>query len=338
MNVEPWPELEESASAIFPPAPVSVPDCPEPAHEQQPVVEEEYSFNHSPPPTILGCNHWPGTYEANHLSTTPTLHDFMPWIRPYLTVQEKTTCRVLNRVFTLSHLCSNLPFTRPWQPHRRRKWGFGSINKNQSCTSDIVTGQLIMHHVWRFLTPQSRARVMMTSSTMNEYAKLRGEASTMSVAYLRHIRPAPTKLQSLDPVRARAYGAALLRFDFIYGDFVRWLSGEYTNRHRDWQAIFSKILKRTPRKASPDLPKPDLSRVFRVFTVGAPLVGNFTSPFKKVVDRDKYDNHPAINKNMPNVEAKFATEEAKTFHVHVPRFLIYFIPGLFLAPRPMGRA
>jgi hypothetical protein len=31
-------------------------------------------------------------------------------------------------------------------------------------------------------------------------------------------------------------------------------------------------------------------------------------------------------------EAKFATEEAKTFHLHLPRFFLWFIPGLFLAP------
>jgi hypothetical protein len=45
-----------------------------------------------------------------------------------------------------------------------------------------------------------------------------------------------------------------------------------------------------------------------------------------------YDNHPAINANHANVEAKFVKEEAKSFHIHLPCFLIYFLPGLILAP------
>lgn len=188
---------------------------------------------------MLGCNRWPGTYEANILVNPPTLHDLLPWVRQYLTTEEYSTCRTLSREFALSLYCSSLSYTRPWQPHQRRKWGFGAVNTAQSSVSDFATGYLILHHAWRYLTPTCRARVILTSSTMFEYAKLRLHASTTSIAHLRHLRPAPTKLTLLAPLRARAYGAALLRFDFLYGDFLRWLSGEYTNRHRDWQAIFS---------------------------------------------------------------------------------------------------
>jgi hypothetical protein len=60
-------------------------------------------------------------------------------------------------------------------------------------------------------------------------------------------------------------------------------------------------------------------------------VGNYTSPISEIRARHICDNHPAIVKNAEAVEAKFATEEAKAFHVHLPRFLIHFIYGIFLA-------
>jgi hypothetical protein len=36
--------------------------------------------------------------------------------------------------------------------------------------------------------------------------------------------------------------------------------------------------------------------------------------------------------NHDGVEEKFVKEEAKSYHIHLPRFVIHFIPGLVLAP------
>jgi hypothetical protein len=63
-----------------------------------------------------------------------------------------------------------------------------------------------------------------------------------------------------------------------------------------------------------------------------PFKGHFTTPASEIPARDFYNNHPAINANHASVESKFVKEEAKSFHVHLPRFLIYFLPGLILAP------
>jgi hypothetical protein len=43
-----------------------------------------------------------------------------------------------------------------------------------------------------------------------------------------------------------------------------------------------------------------------------------------------YNNHPAIDSNLAKVEAKFAKEEERLFHIHLPWFLVYFISGLLL--------
>jgi hypothetical protein len=63
-----------------------------------------------------------------------------------------------------------------------------------------------------------------------------------------------------------------------------------------------------------------------------PLKGSYDSPFTALKSRDAYDNHPAVESNLENVEAKFAKEEGKLFHIHLPRFLLYFIAGLILNP------
>jgi hypothetical protein len=110
------------------------------------------------------------------------------------------------------------------------------------------------------------------------------------------------------------------------------MSGEYTNRHQQWTKDFQAMADSAARPLTPDYPVPDHPRAFRICTEGVPLEGHFTTPASKIPARDMYDNHPAINANHANVEAKFVKEEAKSFHIHLPRFLIYFLPGLILAP------
>jgi hypothetical protein len=124
----------------------------------------------------------------------------------------------------------------------------------------------------------------------------------------------------------------LLRFQLIYGDFVRWLSGEYTNRHRDWSTDFQTLINTEARPLSPDYPVPDYQRAFRISTQGVPLCGAFTTPASQIPCRNVYNNHPAVEQNSAKVEAKFVKEEEKSFHIHLPRFLARFIPGLVLAP------
>jgi hypothetical protein len=83
---------------------------------------------------------------------------------------------------------------------------------------------------------------------------------------------------------------------------------------------------------TPDYPIPDYPRAFRICTEGVLLQGHFTTPAMAIPLHDAYDNHPAVDTNHKSVEARFVKEEEKIFHIHLPRFLIHFIPGLVLAP------
>jgi hypothetical protein len=75
---------------------------------------------------------------------------------------------------------------------------------------------------------------------MLDYAKLRLLAITKSIATLRNDQP-PVDESAIDKHRGWLMGAALLRFNFIHGDLVRWLGGEYTNAFRDWEEAFEVV-------------------------------------------------------------------------------------------------
>jgi hypothetical protein len=165
-----------------------------------------------------------------------------------------------------------------------------------------------------------------------QYAFQRVHAAVNSVSVLREPRPPPIKPTSIDSPRTRLFGSALLRFDFIYGDMVRWLAGEYTNRHRNWTDTFHNLQRQTRRGHPRSLPQADFPRAQRIASEGVPLVGDFVSHPPELDARIKYNNHPMIKENSAAVEAKFAAEEQKSFHIILPKFMVYFILGLFLNP------
>jgi hypothetical protein len=82
---------------------------------------------------------------------------------------------------------------------------------------------------------------------------------------------------TLSKSRAQLYACALLRFHFIYGDFTRWLSGEYINRHLAWSQNFATMIETAKHLLSLDYPVPDYPRAFRICTEGGPLQGDFTT-------------------------------------------------------------
>jgi hypothetical protein len=96
--------------------------------------------------------------------------------------------------------------------------------------------------------------------------------------------------------------------------------------------MFQTMMKACIRPPPANLPPVDFSRGYRINTEGVPLMGMFDSPFSALRSWDVYDNHPAVESNLTNVEAKFAKEEEKSFHIHLPSFLVYFFYGLMLNP------
>ena len=295
-----------------------------------------FSFSHAPPSSILGSRRWPGILDhQSHPAvpgTAPNLLDVWAPVQSFLTTSDRRILQTVSSSFSCGLLCSPLWLTRPWQPHRRRCHGFGTISRERSVTTDAPTLLHVFHHLWPFLTPRDRQTSNLLSPHILRYSFQRIHAAVNSIAVLRASRPPPSKPKSIDRARTRLFGSALMRFDFIHGDMVRWLAGEYTNRHRDWPATFNSLQSPPRRGISRGLPPADFHRAQRIATEGVPLTGVFVSHPPELQARVDYNNHAKIKENSDDVEAKFAAEEEKSFHIILPKFYVFFIVGLFLNP------
>jgi hypothetical protein len=293
------------------------------------------SFSHQPPRHRHVT--WPGSIDHQWCHQPPSLLDI--WVHVdasgFLTasdtlIDEKTSA-INALVFTPGSTAGPLWLTRPWQPIRRRVWGFGTISKARTCTHDTPNPVMLIHFVWTFLTTLERRRMISSLSSWHQYARLRRKACCKSLRVLHQPRPAVVPLK-MEVSRAVLHSSALLRFDFNYGDFVRWLGGEYTNRHRDWTTEWNTILESPCQPLPEDYPEPRYDLAFRIQTEGVPLRGHFETPMATSCLRDTYNNHPAVNDNTDQVAKKFAKEEWKGYHVHFLRFLYSYLYGLILNP------
>lgn len=123
---------------------------------------------------------------------------------------------------------------------------------------------------------------------------------------------------------------ALLRFNFVYADLIRWLQGPYTNAHRDWDDVFTSLEHVTSTTARHGHPPVDFDRAYRLASEGAPLRGHFNTTYTDVAQR----NLRPINKDLlpraDEITEKIRKEEQLSYHLILPRFLFRFIHGLHL--------
>jgi hypothetical protein len=125
---------------------------------------------------------------------------------------------------------------------------------------------------------------------------------------------------------------ALIRFNFVYADFIRWLGGEYTNDHRDWKSIaqLADLVSNVPvPKGNPPI---DVNSAIHIATSGAPIAGHFECKFEDVAKRERYDNHPPLKQAINEVRKKLAKEESLSYQIAFPRFIWAFIYGIFIVP------
>jgi hypothetical protein len=145
-------------------------------------------------------------------------------------------------------------------------------------------------------------------------------------------RPAPTGTP-LSINRVRKNGCALLRFDFIYGDLVRWLEGEYTNCNVVYDTMFDNLDDLWTTQMPTGYPKVDLDQIRETMKDIAPTKGTFTSKFRHVRQRAQYNNHKCMHGHIYIMTDKFAKEEEKSYHLSPPPQLVPV-----LCPQHHGRA
>ena len=269
---------------------------------------------------------------------SPKLSDVMAFIYPFLAASKQPIVRTLSKYWNHPAYCSNTPLTLPWAPVRRRLYGFGKQNPRLSISHQVDEDHppspfLMLHHAWPWLTPQERNTVctINNSGVLRQYAILRGRALHSEIRVLRVTRSGEPPLL-VDKERARMMSIALLRFDFVYADLIRWLAGEYTNRQRDWNKVFEVVSPVTNIPPLPTQPPIQYARAYHLCTQGAPIAGEFQCTLDDVKERVKYDNHPGIYDNAPAIRAKFAKEEHKSFHIFFMKWCLWFIFGIHICP------
>jgi hypothetical protein len=169
---------------------------------------------------------------------------------------------------------------RPWSPYWRRLWGFGTPTLGRSTHHEEPNQIAVLPYAWTFLDPPAPAACFHVCQSWRSYIFLQIDSCRLSVANLPATCLKPSSLPSptLSTARAQLYACALLQFHFIYGDFIPWLSGNYTNRHRAWSKDFTTVVQTAKRPLSLEYRVPDYPRAFCNCTEGVPLQGNFTTP------------------------------------------------------------
>jgi hypothetical protein len=157
------------------------------------------------------------------------------------------------------------------------------------------------------------------------YAIWRGQVLCEEIQSLLLERPAPTGAPLLI-IRVRKNGCDLLRFDFIYGDLVRWVEGEYTKCSIDYDTMFDNLDDLRTTDMPPGYTGVDIDKKRETLKDGA-----FTLSFGNALQWAQYTNHKGIHDHIDIMTAKFEKEEEKSYHLCFPRSFLYFIPSIMIA-------
>lgn len=256
-------------------------------------------------------------------------------VAPFIDLDDQRTLAALGpNWIALSHY-GTVPF--PASPRfglqRRRSRGFGQPDVRRSASHDTVPVPWLFHMAWPWLQPADRHRLeTLLGHTWRSYAALRTRTAFTSLSVLRLPRDHPVLAAFSLRERSIRLGMLEILFNFEHGDVVRYMQGEYTNSHRNFQEVYDAI-ECVKTKATPtDYPRIQFDQAFRIHTEGAPLAGTFCCNARDVRARIQYDNHEAIQPHREAIRAKFVEEEGQSYHIMLPRFLAIFFYGLFISP------
>ena len=111
--------------------------------------------------------------------------------------------------------------------YRRRRFSFRKASPLLSTAHSLSSPYFLVHLAWDWLSVTDRRSLASAMPTIANYANLRVAATHLDLLSLQASRPS-SDATPICKDRAYRMAAALLRFNFNYGDFVRWLGGKYT--------------------------------------------------------------------------------------------------------------
>jgi hypothetical protein len=257
-------------------------------------------------------------------------------IVPFLRDSEVKMLDSLHPEYCCLRQFGSAPLVNPFTAvlRRRLRKGFGKPSASRSVTNDRVPYQLAIHFAWEFLTPRDRLAVATADRTgaIFQYAELRQSIPFRTLHQLRLPRTDPSLASMSLNQRSALLGAAFIAVDCHVGNLLRCLGPEFTQELRDVESELQSIDDLHLPDPPPGAPPVDLDMAKEILRDGVPLRGHFECPLYSTQRRLLYDNHPPLKAVENEVRAKFEKEEQKCYHLLLPRFLAWFVFGLFISP------
>jgi len=199
-------------------------------------------------------------YFDNQLNGTATSFSrFTWWIFPFLQRNDQASWESALGMQGYARFMDTI-LCPPRCPLSRRHRGCGRDVAPISTIHKHPSGYLLIHWAWDFLSVRDRAAVCQggfpttmvpgaagpshgsTTNVFRAYARLRTKACTRSISYLCQPRhPANPLPSQVDAEREFDNGVALLRYNFVYADFIRSMANIYTHQRRDHDAVWDII-------------------------------------------------------------------------------------------------
>ena len=197
-----------------------------------------------------------------------------------------------------------------------------------------ISGELLIHFAWDFFSTIDKIHLCQASPIFSAYGSLRHEAAAYNkfmikatCAPLNHL----TTQSTIDSSRARHIACLLVLCDFDVGKLIRLLRGNYTGDFVNFSAIDKALDTLSSIKPDEGQPIHDFDLLRNLYHHGVPHEATYTCDRNDMLRRNIYNNHKAAHPHYSDIHGKVATDIQKSYAIALPRWILRFIDGIFLA-------
>ena len=197
-----------------------------------------------------------------------------------------------------------------------------------------IPSELIVHHAWDFLDVKDKISLCVAAPVFSCYAKLRQKAASLRLTDIKRIVVPLDHSSPVPPIsvsRATAVASLLLLVDFDCGQLIRALGGKYVGDFLDFAKIEEILFRLELKKDQSNGVEYNFPLLRDILRHGAPIQGNYSCDRYDTLRRNLYNNHSASYPHTASILEKVASDVHKSYAIALPRWILRFIDGLFLA-------
>ena len=126
--------------------------------------------------------------------------------------------------------------------------------------------------------------------------------------------------------KSYAFLACLLHFDLDTSMLMRYLGNNYTGAYRNTHKVIKTL---RHYKINTNL----IDQYMRVITIGCPNHVVAETSRANALHYWRHGNHSSINQKIDQVMSTINKEERNNYVIHLPHWLLRFVPHIFLTPQ-----